>query len=359
MLAAYKETQACHAGSAGHQSQVDHKVPSPLGSSRSGHSAAAAADFQGKGEAYKGQKPETGSLSVSRQRAEAAMTAAPPRQSTAAHPLHAGVPVDEDTRSPSLQPLPDMQEASPATSHFSRFPDQARGMDPWDKSSGSQALDEPAFVPQAAASEDSSAEASADVDRQASHGESELEAKLSELTYRLSVAEQAAGHHSQIQSQLTQLKGDKAALQEDLKQFMQHTSSMLTTIQAQMSRLMFPTADITAPASAEHIHASDASLRLNQDLPATALPARAPAEGSAEPSSPTTFAPARSSLHDWQLESHGSQPSPLARHEIFQRDASPRQALQQDPSSSNQPAEFGSWMAELQQGLGSRSKQVH
>ena len=354
--------QACHDdGPADHELQADHKMPSLHERNKSDHSAAAAADAQGKDGASRVQKPGASSPSISRQRAEAAVTSAPPRQSTSAHAMHAGASLhshDGDARRLSLQPLMDTQEASHATSRFNYSSDQTHGKGSRGRRSGSQASDEQAFVPQAAASEDSSAACSAGGEQPTTDKESELEATLSELTLRLAAAEEAAGHHSEIQSQLMQLKSDKTALQDDLKQFMQHTSSMLTTIQAQMSRLMVPGAGNTASISAENSHASAASMHFSQGLPATVLPAIAPALGGANLSSPTTCAPARSSLHDWQLESHGSQPSPLARHDIFQHDTSPR-GSQQAASSISQPAEFGSWMTELQQGLGSRSKQVH
>ena len=60
---------------------------------------------------------------------------------------------------------------------------------------------------------------------------------------------------------------------------------------------------------------------------------------------------ARDSLQDWWLESHGTQPSPLARHEIFQ-------GSQTASSTAGQPGQLSSWMDELQQGLGSRQEQV-
>ena len=193
----------------------------------------------------------------------------------------------------------------------------------------------------------------------ASHRESELETKLSELTHRLSAAELAAGHSSEIHSQLLQLKEDKAALQADLKQFMQHTSSMLTTLQAQMSRLMGCSLPSTAPVTAENSCASAASGQLDEGRSETALPAQTQAPGSPEKISPATLAQVRGSIHDWHLESHGSQPSPLARHEIFQSAASsPKHALQQAAHSRVQSGQSGSWMDELRMSLDKRRTKV-
>ena len=193
----------------------------------------------------------------------------------------------------------------------------------------------------------------------ASHRESELDTKMSELTHRLRAAEQAAGHSSEIHSQLLQLQEDKATLQAELKQFMQHTSSMLTTLQAQMSRLMGCSRPSSAPVTAENSCASAASGQLDQGRSETALPAQAQAPGSPEKISPATLAPARGSIHDWHLESHGSQPSPLARHEIFQSaTSSPEHALQQAAYSRVQSGQSGSWMDELRTGLDKRRTQV-
>lgn len=199
----------------------------------------------------------------------------------------------------------------------------------------------------------------------ASHRESELETRLSELTHRLSAAEQAAGHSVEIHSQLLQLKADKAALQADLKQFMQHTSSMLTTLQAQMSRLMGCSLPSTAPVSAENSGTSAASGQLDQGRPEPALSAQAEGQGRPEPISPVTSAQARGSIHDWHVESHGSQPSPLARHEIFQSTTpSPKHTLQQAghpklaARSRHQPGQSGLSMDELRMGLDRRRTQV-
>ena len=213
----------------------------------------------------------------------------------------------------------------------------------------------------------SAASGSSEAGQSASHKAEELETKLSELTRRLSVAEQAAGVSSEIQSQLLQLKEDKAALQADLKQFMQHTSSMLTTIQAQMSRLMGCAPPTSAFPSAEHSYASAAvgqsdrrqgQGQLGAGHPETALPLQPQAQGSAEPNSPVGLAQARSSISDWRLESHGNQPSPLARHEIFQNAAPSKQLLPRATHSRAQAGQSGSWMDELCMGQDSRSTKV-
>lgn len=201
----------------------------------------------------------------------------------------------------------------------------------------------------------------------ASHRERELETKLNELTRRLSTAAQAAGISSEVQSQLLQLKEDKAALQADLKQFMQHTSSMLTTIQAQMSRLMGCGSPTITPLTAVHSCASAATGQLgrsqgqghsDQGHLEPALPVQPQMLGSSEPVSPVTVAQARSSITDWRLESHGSQPSPLARHEIFQSAAPSKHTLPQATPGRGQPQQSASWMDELCMGLDRRSTKV-
>ena len=122
--------------------------------------------------------------------------------------------------------------------------------------------------------------------------EQQLEAKLSALTDRLHAAEQAAGQHSELQQQLQELKQAKTALQADMKQFTEHISSMLTTLQSQVSKLLLP--GFSQGSTAQHT--------------AVQSPAN---KGSPDEGSLGT-APLQ-----WQLESHGAVPSPLARHQIF------------------------------------------
>ena len=52
-----------------------------------------------------------------------------------------------------------------------------------------------------------------------------MQSKLIQLTQRLDAAEQAAKHHSELHTQLLQIKADNTALQSDLKHFMEHTST--------------------------------------------------------------------------------------------------------------------------------------
>lgn len=123
----------------------------------------------------------------------------------------------------------------------------------------------------------------------------QLEAQLSMLTDRLHAAEQAAGNHDELQQQLQQLKQDKAALQADVKQFTEHISSMLTTLQSQVSKLL-----LTGP-----IHPRPAK----QDAFQSPAEKHSSSQGSI-----------RSALPQWNVESHGTAPSPLARHQIFESD---------------------------------------
>ena len=122
--------------------------------------------------------------------------------------------------------------------------------------------------------------------------EQQLEAKLSALTDRLHAAEQAAGQHRELQQQLQELKQAKNALQADMKQFTEHISSMLTTLQSQVSKLLLP--GFSQGSTAQHT--------------AVQSPANkgSPGEGS------LGTAPLQ-----WRLESHGAVASPLARHQIF------------------------------------------
>ena len=309
---AAQPTAGCgEAASPGDKPQADHQLPSPVRST-SGQSAGS------RPQPSKVQGPEPHSPSAGRHRADAAVTAAPARQSTSP---------------PHLQ---------------GDAPSQAQ-----DASATQQLPQPPSDLQQAEAGIEAGLSAEGD---SASHRDFELETKLSELTHRLSAAERAAGGSSEIQRQLLQLKEDKAALQADLKQFIQHTSSMLTTIQAQMSRLMGCGTPSTAPVTAEN---SSTSGQLDRGYPEPALPAQARGCGSSEPVSPVTSAQARSSGYDWQLESRGSQPGPLARHEIFQTAAtSPQHADHQAAHSRLQPGQSGSWMDELRINLDRRSTQV-
>ena len=129
-----------------------------------------------------------------------------------------------------------------------------------------------------------------------SDSEQQLEAKLSALTDRLHAAEQAAGSHSQLQQQLQELKQDKDALQADMKQFTDHISIMLTTLQSQVSKLL-----LTDP-------------KQGQVYQLGAVQNRA-VEGSHSQGS------VGSAPLQWSVESHGMAPRPLARHQIFQSEA--------------------------------------
>ena len=261
----------------------------------------------------------------------------------------------------------DSQQAPCADTHSHQLPNQAHAPCSMQQGSGDKIADLQTCATRA--------EALGAVQNcpSASHKESELEAKLTELTHRLSAAEQAAGHHSEIKEQLLQLKEDKSALQDDLKQFMQHTSSVLTILQANMSRLMLSGSSSRSSLTAENSHASVASIGLPQGFPEPVIAARPPLEGgdahskgsdaswkgSDEAVSPVAMPQARSSLHDWQVESHGNQPSPLARHEIFQSIASPVQAVRPPSSLGGQPGQLGSWLAELPLQLQDSNQKVH
>lgn len=131
--------------------------------------------------------------------------------------------------------------------------------------------------------------------------EQQLEAKLSALTDRLHAAEQAAGQHSELQQQLQELKQAKNALQADMKQFTEHISSMLTTLQSQVSRLLLP--------------------GFSQGSTAQQTADQSPANKGSSSQGSLSTTPLQ-----WHLESHGAVPSPLARHRIFssQTASSPR-----------------------------------
>lgn len=193
--------------------------------------------------------------------------------------------------------------------------------------------------------------------------EAELEGKLGELTRRLTTAEQAAGHQTQLHSQLQQVKADKAALQSELKQFMQHTSSMMTTLQSQISRLIVaaPSGSAqVAPESSQRASASRAG-QAGQGTPTHGLHVGDPegwlgqAQGHASPPAAPQI---RSSVQEWLVESHGNQPSPLAHHEIFQGSSPPVQSSRPVQGSAMQQGIPPSWVDELQQAPGRRQVQV-
>ena len=194
--------------------------------------------------------------------------------------------------------------------------------------------------------------------------EAELEGKLGELTRRLTTAEQAAGHQTQLHSQLQQVKADKAALQSELKQFMQHTSSMMTTLQSQISRLIVaaPSGSAqVAPESSQRASASRAG-QAGQGTPTHGLHVGDPEGwlGQAQgPASPPAAPQVRSSVQEWLVESHGNQPSPLAHHEIFQGSSPPVQSSSRPvQGSAVQQGIPPSWVDELQQAPGRRQEQV-
>ena len=129
-----------------------------------------------------------------------------------------------------------------------------------------------------------------------SDSEQQLEAKLSALTDRLRAAEQAAGSHSQLQQQLQELKQDKDALQADMKQFTDHISTMLTTLQSQVSKLL-----LTDPKQGQIYQLGAVQNRADEGSHSRGSVGSAPLQ--------------------WNLESHGMAPSPLAPHQIFQSEA--------------------------------------
>lgn len=193
--------------------------------------------------------------------------------------------------------------------------------------------------------------------------EAELEGKLSELTRRLTTAEQAAGHHTQLHSQLQQLKADKASLESELKQFMQHTSSMMTTLQSQISRLIVAAPSGSAQVATESSQMASASRagQAGQGRPTHGLHVGDPEGwlGQAQgPASPPAAPQIRSSVQEWLLESHGNQPSPLAHHEIFRGSSPPEQSSRPVQGSAVQQGIPPSWVDELQQAPGRRQEQV-
>ena len=328
---------ACFVHPAGGTPSGDHQLPSPASSL--------------------GQKHESHSPSVSRHRAKAAVTAAPARPySSSPSPMQAGNSMQAQGTSAKQQP-PQLLSDPPQLLHTS-IPCLSQQPNAGASSFPREDSDVKVTGP-SVSKHQAEAASEAGLGDAASHRESELETKMSDLAHRLSAAEQAAEPSSEIQSQLLQLKEDKAALQADLKQFMQHTSSMLTTLQAQMSRLMGCSLPSTAPVTAETSCASAASGQVDRGRSEAALPAQAQALGCPEKISPATLAQARDSLHDWHLESHGGQPSPLARHEIFQSAASsPKHEIQLATHSKAQSGQSCSWMDELHMSLKERRLQV-
>ena len=291
------------------------------------------------------------------------MTAAPAKLSTSPSPAQAGNPSQAQGTS-DIQQLPQLlsdtqQLLHSNTSDLGQKPGNTDAMSSSSEDQGVKLKGPLKSTSQIQVATEARSQAEQDPAFQRA---SELETKLSELTHRLSAAEQAAGPSNEIRGQLLQLKADKAALQADMKQFMQHTSSMLTTLQAQMSRLMGCSLPSTAPVSAENSCMSAASGQLNRGR---AGPAPAEGQGRSEPTSPLASAQARGSIHDWNLESHGSQPSPLARHEIFQS-ATPslkhtlHQAGNPQPTacSREQPGQLGFSVDELRMGLDKTRTQV-
>lgn len=127
----------------------------------------------------------------------------------------------------------------------------------------------------------------------------QLESKLSALTDRLRTAEQAASTHTVLQQQLLELKQDKDAIQADMRQFTEHISSMLTTLQSQVSRLLLSN-----------------SVEPHQHQASAAMHSAAGKQTGQQGSLGTAHL-------QWNVESHGSVPSPLARHQIFQSNWQP------------------------------------
>lgn len=347
---------------AGGAPQADCQLPSPASST----SGQAATDTDSSPQASQGQKRKSNSPPAGRHRANAAVTAAPAKPSTSPSSVHAGNPSQAQGTS-DIQQLPQLlsdtqQLLHSNTSDLGQKPRNPSGTSFSSKDQGARLKGPPMSTGETQAATEAGSQAERDPAFQRA---SELETKLSELTHRLSAAEQAAGPSFQIRSQLLQLKDDKAALQADMKQFMQHTSSMLTTLQAQMSRLMGCSLPSMAPVSAENSCLSAASGQSGKGRPEPALSAQAEGQGRYEPTSPLTSAQARGSIHDWHLESHGSQPSPLANHEIFQSATpSPKHTLHQaghpKPAASGriQPGQSRLSMDELSMGLDKRKTQV-
>ena len=294
-----------------------------------------------------GQEAVSDSPQVGRQRAEAATTSAPHRQDSESHPPP-----------PSSLHSQHASDSQPQLNTASQTPTE-QAYDAGSKDRSAQSADacvEP--------SQEASAEAVASAAESLSSREAELEVKLSELTQRLSNAEQAATHHSQLHRQLQELKADKTALQSDLQQFMHHTSSMMTTLQSQISKLIGATPATSAQATAEQAHLAPASRagHPRQDTRENALHGTPSREGHSSPAlgPASTPAPAQtmSSVQDWLLESHGDQPSPLACHEIFQGAASHMQSSRDVQDNAVQQRQPQSRVSGLQLGLNRRQEQV-
>ncbi|DBA75846.1 TPA: hypothetical protein ACH3X1_010248 [Trebouxia sp. C0004] len=291
-----------------------------------------------------GQEAVPDSPHVGRQRAEAATTPAPYRPNYDLNPS----PPSSLHSQHALESQPQLQTASHTPTeqayHAGSEDDCAQSAD---------AHIEP--------SREASAEAVASAAESLSSREAELEVKLSELTQRLRNAEQAATQHSQLHSQLQQLKADKTALQSDLQQFMQHTSSMMTTLHSQISKLLVaaPTTSARAVAQQDHLASASRAGHREQDFCEHALHGKPSAEGhmgpTLRPASTLAAAQTRSSVQDWLLESHGDQPSPLACHEIFQRAAS---RMQSSRNMQGNTVQHRQRVDGLQLGLGRRQEQV-
>ena len=295
-----------------------------------------------------GQEAVTDSPQIGRQRAEAATTSAPCRQNSESQPL----PPSSLHSQYASDSQPQLQTASHTPTE--QAPYDAGSEDHCAQSAG--ACVEP--------SREASAKAVASAAESLSSREAELEVKLSELSQRLGNAEQAAAHHSQLHSQLQQLKADKTALQSDLQHFMQHTSSMMTTLQSQISKLIVATPATSAQAIAEQAQLAPASRagHPRQDTREHAVHGTPSREGHLGPAlgPASTPAPAqtRSSVQDWLLESHGDQPSPLVCHEIFQGAASRMQSSRDVQGKTVQQRQSQSRVDGLQLGLNRRQEQV-
>ena len=294
-----------------------------------------------------GQEAASDSPQVGRQRAEAATTCAPHRPNSETHPSP-----------PSSLHSQHASDSQPQLQTASHTPAEQPPYDAGFQDDCAQSAD--AHVEP---SREASAETVASAAESLSSREAELEVKLSELTHRLTNAEQAAAHHSQLHNQLQQLKADKTALQSDLQQFMQHTSSMMTTLQSQISKLIVTAPTTSAQAVAEQAHLASASRagHSKQDSCEHALHGQ-PSEGqmgpALGPASTLAAAQTRSSVQDWLLESHGDQPSPLACHEIFQGAASRMQSSRDVQANDVQQRQSQSQVNGLQLGLGRRQEQV-
>ena len=295
-----------------------------------------------------GQEAASDSPQVGRQRAEAATTCAPHRPNSETHPSP-----------PSSLHSQHASDSQPQLQTASHTPAEQPPYDAGFQDDCAQSAD--AHVEP---SREASAEAVASAAESLSSREAELEVKLSELTQRLTNAEQAAAHHSQLHSQLQQLKADKTALQSDLQQFMQHTSSMMTTLQSQISKLIVaaPTTSAQAVAEQDHLASASRAGHPEQDTCEHALHGKPSAEGhigtALGPASTLAAAQTRSSVQGWLLESHGDQPSPLACHETFQGAASRMQSSRNVQGNAVQQRQSQSRVNGLQLGLGRRQEQV-